>query len=113
MISLYALVPICYVLETCLHRQNETAIYDMAAYAYVGCFLGSYFIHTKPGYRVRSLWRKQHEQHIGTAEQLRVPFGTFVTYCFFWAVVVTIKLLFDVFLIVIPLKVTWPISRPP
>ena len=104
MVTLYALVPLCYLVEKSVRRFGNTTLYDMAAYAYVATFAGSYFIHTKPGYRVRSLWRKKHEQHIGSDEQLRVPLGTFVTYSFFWAVVLTLKLWFDVFLIVIPLR---------
>ena len=43
----------------------------MVAVAYVALFLGSGLVHTRPGHRVRSLWRKKHRQHIGSDAQLR------------------------------------------
>ena len=92
LICAFALVPLTYALERSLRRGRLTIAYDVAAYLYVGTFAGSYLVHTRPGYRLRSLWRTSHEQHIGSDEQLRVPLGTFVTYCLFWAVVICFKL---------------------
>ena len=104
LILLFLLVPATYVFETYVRRGGLTTIYDAAAIGYVFTFGGSFFIHSKPGYRLRSLWRKRHEPHIGSEEQLRVPLGTFVTYNFFWGLVLALKLSFDIFFIVKPLK---------
>ena len=84
---------------------------------YIAIFAGSYVVHTRPGFRMRSLWRRSHEVHIGSQEQLTVPIGTFLTYCGFWAVVLSAKLAFDFFLILQPLKeplkglLAYPFSR--
>ena len=116
-IALFALVPLCYVVEKSTRRNGLTIIYDVASYLYVGTFAGSYLVHTRPGYRLRSLWRTQHKQHIGTEDQLRVPLGTFVTYCAFWAVVLVCKLLFDLWALIEPLEkpikglMEYPFSR--
>ena len=76
-------------------RIGELSIYDVVSAAYVAAFGGSYLVHTNRGYRVRSLWRESHEQHIGSAKQLQVPLGSFVTYCAFWAIVLAAKLAFE------------------
>ena len=85
-------------------RIGELSIYDVVSAAYVAAFGGSYLVHTNRGYRVRSLWRERHEQHIGSAKQLQVPLGSFVTYCAFWAIVLAAKLAFDYTFVLSPLK---------
>jgi hypothetical protein len=105
LILLFSTLPITYMLETGFRRiRGTTPLFDIMTVAYVAAFGGSYFVHTKPGYRLRSLWRKQHSQHIGSPEQLTVPLGSFVTYTAFWGVVLAVKLSFDYFLIMKPLK---------
>ena len=104
LITLFLFVPVTYVLEKSLRRNQLTTLYDVAAIVYVATFAGSYVVHTRPGHRLRSLWRSSREQHIGRDDQLRVPLGNFVIYCSFWAVVLGAKLAFDIFLIVLPLK---------
>ena len=49
-------MPFAFALEL-IHGKgyNAAKFYNVLSIAYVATFAGSYFIHTKPGYRVRSL----------------------------------------------------------
>ena len=66
-------------------------------------FGGSAIVLTKPGVRLRSYWRSQHTPHIGSREQLAVPFGTFATYTTFWAATLALKLAFGWYALIGPL----------
>ena len=112
---LYSLIPICYFTEKALRpggvlssRSDDpdtnswggsTRVYDVISVAYVATFAGSWLLHTKPGQRLRSLWRTKHMNHIGNETQLDVPFDTWLTYSVFWSVVLVFKLMFGWLLI--------------
>ena len=103
----FAVMPLLYVLEETFRpdlNKKSARIYAIVSAAYCGLFLGSAFVHTKPGHRVRSLWRKKHLQHIGNDTQLAVPLQTWLTYTIFWCAILTVKLLFGYFQLVLPLK---------
>ena len=100
----FALVPVCFMVESRWRPDGSAKVFDMIAVAYACLFIGSAFVHTKPGNRVRSLWRKRHLQHIGSPEQMKVPFDTWLIYTLFWCVVLTVKVLFGYYELVSPLK---------
>lgn len=100
----FSLLPICYAVEDAFRPEGSSAIYPMVAVAYVALFLGSGLVHTRPGHRVRSLWRKKHAQHIGSDAQLRVPFDTWLTYSIFWCCIGAIKLTFGYYSLILPLR---------
>ena len=107
LILLFMVVPMVPLLEYYFTAPGDIItgkMYRVISIAYVTTFAGSYFVHTKAGHRVRSLWRTKHKHHIGTDEHLSVPLGDFVTYTSFWAAVLTFKFWFDVTFIITPLK---------